>query len=94
MHSYWKRHFAGAGMVINDVKKESRLFNFMVKGGRGRSTFGRRGRSTLRGRDQHTFPSQLPALLTKAVECTKFSKKSGGKMLLVTTLKYGSVVLK
>ena len=36
---------AARGKGIN--AGESRLFNFMVKGGRGRSTFGRRGRSTL-----------------------------------------------
>ena len=32
----------------------------MIKGGRGRSTFGRRGRSTLWGREKHTFPNQSP----------------------------------
>ena len=56
---------AGAGMVINDVQRKSRVYlTFWLKGGRGRSTFGRRGRSTFCGRDQHTFPENLlPSLI-------------------------------
>ena len=54
----WKRHcWCRYNQSLTTLKeKESRLFNFWLKGGRGRSTFGRRGESTLWGRDQHTFP--------------------------------------
>ena len=49
------------------IGKESRLFNYIVKGSRGRSTFGRRGRSTLRGRDQHTFPGGYHVAVTSQI---------------------------